>query len=189
MACRNLWNLYAFDYYDKQALERFSQVIIEAKPDQLNELDIADAVRSFAHFKHMDYDVLEVLLKQSIRRADTFKLQTLSVILNSFAELDIQNPTLLAISKQILLSKIDGKAENADGMALIGKDRPGLAPIDASLFMAAFSKAEFFNDPALQESLISCFLERIREADGPTTVTLLNAYAIWCHHMIDTILI
>lgn len=55
--------------------------------------------------------------------------------------------------------------------------------------MAAFSKAEFFQDVSLQESLISCFLERINDADGPTTVTLLNAYAAWCHHMIDTILI
>jgi len=64
-------------------------VILDTKPDLLNELDIANAVRSLAHFKHTDYDVLEVLLKQSIRRADTFKLQTLSVILNSFAELDI----------------------------------------------------------------------------------------------------
>lgn len=73
-ACRNLWNLYAFNFYDKVALERFSQVILDTKPDQLNELDIANAVRSLAHFKHTDYDVLEVLLKQSIRRADTFKL-------------------------------------------------------------------------------------------------------------------
>jgi len=73
-ACRNLWNFYAFDYHDKVALERFSKVILDTKPDSLNELDIANAVRSFAHFQHMDYDCLEVLLKESIKRADTFKL-------------------------------------------------------------------------------------------------------------------
>ena len=32
-ACRNLWNLYALDYYDKPAMERFSRVILETKPD------------------------------------------------------------------------------------------------------------------------------------------------------------
>ena len=57
------------------------------------------------------------------------------------------------------------------------------------MFMAAFSRAEVFDDPALQESLLSCFMSRITDADGPTTVTLLNAYAAWCHHMIETVLL
>ena len=62
-ASRNLWNMYAFDYYDKPVLERFSQVIRDTQSDNLNDLDIANAMRSFAHFQHMDYDCLEVLLK------------------------------------------------------------------------------------------------------------------------------
>jgi hypothetical protein len=33
IACRNLWNFYAFDYHDKVMLERFSKVIMETKPD------------------------------------------------------------------------------------------------------------------------------------------------------------
>lgn len=57
------------------------------------------------------------------------------------------------------------------------------------MFMAAFSRAEVFDDIALQESLLSCFISRIHEADGPTTVTLLNAHAAWCHYMIETVLI
>lgn len=65
-----MWNLFAFDYYDKVAFERFSQVLLTAEPDKLHDLDIANAVRSFAHFEHVDYDCLEVLLKQTIRRAD-----------------------------------------------------------------------------------------------------------------------
>ena len=32
-------------------------------------------------------------------------------------------------------------------------------------------------------------MNKIEEADGPTTVTLLNAHAAWCHHMIETVLI
>ena len=57
------------------------------------------------------------------------------------------------------------------------------------MFMAAFSRAEVFDDIALQESLLSCFISRIHEADGPTTVTILNAHAAWCHYMIETVLI
>lgn len=55
--------------------------------------------------------------------------------------------------------------------------------------MAAFSRSEFFGDPALQESLIACFIERLSEADGPTMVTFLNAYAAWCHHIIEKTLV
>ena len=68
-------------------------------------------------------------------------------------------------------------------------EKPSLTPVDCAMFMAAFSRAEFYDDIALQESLISCFIDRLEEADGPTTVTLLNAHAAWCHHMIDTVLI
>ena len=62
-ASRNLWNLYAFDYYDKVAMDRFANVIMHTDPQKLNELDIANTVRSFAHFQFLDYDCLEVLLK------------------------------------------------------------------------------------------------------------------------------
>lgn len=44
-------------------MERFSLVIREMPPDKLSELDIADALRSFAHFQHVDYDCLELLLQ------------------------------------------------------------------------------------------------------------------------------
>ena len=57
------------------------------------------------------------------------------------------------------------------------------------MFMAAFSRCDYFNDPNLQESLIACFIERIHEADGATTVTLLNAHAAWFVHVIEKTLI
>ena len=130
-----------------------------------------------------------MLLKQSIRRADKFNLQTLAVVLNAFAELEIANPTLLTIAKQTLLSKIDRQAVTQDGQPLITGEKPSLSPVDCAMFMAAFSRSEYFEDPALQESLITCFIERISEADGPTTVTLLNAHAAWLHHIIEKTLI
>ena len=40
-------------------------------------------------------------------------MQTLAVTVNALAELDITNPTLLQITKQILLQKIDEKAGSA----------------------------------------------------------------------------
>jgi len=116
-------------------------------------------------------------------------MQTLAIILNSFAELEVSNPTLLAISKQILLAKIDTKAVSADGQPLITTEKPSLSPVDCAMFMSAFSRAEFFDDVALQESLISCFIERIHEADAPTTLTMMNAHSAWCHHMIEEVLI
>ena len=135
----------------------------------------------------MDYDCLEVLLKQSIHRADQFSLQTLAVVLNSFAELEVSNPTLLAISKQTILSRIDRLS--AASSLVTKQENSNLSPIDSAMFMSAFSRAEFFGDPALQESLMNCFMDRVDEADGPTTVTILNAHAAWFHHMIDQVLI
>jgi len=79
---------------------------------------------------------------------------------------------------------------SASGQPLISSsDKAEMTPVDCAMFMAAFSRAEVFGDPALQESLIATFIERIHEADGPTTVTLLNAHAAWCHHIIETVLI
>ena len=45
-----MWNLYALDYYDKVAMERFSEVLLNSQADKLHDLDIANAVRSYAHF-------------------------------------------------------------------------------------------------------------------------------------------
>ena len=109
--------------------------------------------------------------------------------MHSFSELDISNPTLLAISKQILLNKIDEKAVNADGQPLITTEKPRLAPIDCAMFMNAFAKEGFFGDPALQESLMACFMERITEADGADTVTILIAHATWFQHMVKEVLV
>jgi hypothetical protein len=72
------------------------------QPDRLNELDVANCVRAFAVFEYLDYDCLELLLRQSIRTATEMKLFSLAVIMHSFAELDIQNPALISITREIL---------------------------------------------------------------------------------------
>lgn len=50
IAARNLWNLFALDYKSEEALLMFTDVYLRAKPEDLNELDIANALRAFAHF-------------------------------------------------------------------------------------------------------------------------------------------
>ena len=52
------------------------------------------------------------------------------------------------------------KAVSPTGQQLVN-EKPSLTPVDCAMFMSAFSRAEVFDDIALQESLISCFVERI----------------------------
>jgi ribosomal protein L25 (general stress protein Ctc) len=69
----------------------------------MNELDVANAMRAFAHFKYINYEAMESLIKVSIKHAQEYKLQSLAVITNSLAQLDIQNGTYFSIIKNILL--------------------------------------------------------------------------------------
>ena len=87
-------------------------MIQKADPSKLNELDLANSLRAFAHFQSVNFDCLEMLLKQSIRNASEMKLRSLAVVVNSFAELDVTNPTLLTITKEILLRSVDTKSEH-----------------------------------------------------------------------------
>lgn len=50
MACRNLWNLYALDHRSEAGLKFFAEVIHNSDPSTLNELDLANSLRAFAHF-------------------------------------------------------------------------------------------------------------------------------------------
>ena len=111
-ACRNLWNLQALDYRSDVAIKRFCETIVASDGATLGEIDIANALCSLAHFQNVHYDCIVKLIEQSIRRAQDFKLQTLAVIVNSLADLDVANPTLLEIVKQILLRKIDTQGPN-----------------------------------------------------------------------------
>ena len=50
LACRNLWNLYALDYFDEAVLTKLSDVVQHTKPEKLSEIDIAHTLRALAHF-------------------------------------------------------------------------------------------------------------------------------------------
>ena len=49
-ACRNLWNLFAFDHRSEAGLKLFSETILKTDPAKLNELDLANLLRAFSHF-------------------------------------------------------------------------------------------------------------------------------------------
>ena len=100
------------DHKSEAGLKLFADVIQKADPSKLNELDLANSLRAFAHFQYVNFDCLEMLLKQSIRNASEMKLRSLAVVVNSFAELDVINPTLLTITKEILLRSVDTKSEH-----------------------------------------------------------------------------
>ena len=90
-ACRNLWNFSELRYYNESALKELTGVVMRNQ-DRLNDVDVANCVKAFSTFQYLDYDALEMLLKQSIRHATEMKLFSLAVILDSFAEMDIRNP-------------------------------------------------------------------------------------------------
>jgi len=188
LASRNLWNLYALNHFSEKALIRFSKAFVDSNHDRINQLDIANAIRSFAHFKYLNYDCVELLLKQSIEKVTDFNLQTLAVVVNSFSELNVANPTLLGITKAIILEKIDEKNINLmlqqqmeEGQELMhpkkfSPNKTILKPVDCAMLLSAFVKAEMFEEIELFESLEAAFLSRIDEASGVCLATIFNAH-------------
>ena len=114
LASRNFWNLYALNYKSETALNMFTEVYRSTKMENLDDISIANALVAFAHFQYIDFDCMEVLLKASIQRASGMKLATLALVVNAFAQLEVHNPTLLQITRQVLLTSIDRKAEIVD---------------------------------------------------------------------------
>ena len=50
VASKNLWNLYALDHFNKVAVDCFTRVIVDTKPELIKPIDIASAMRAYAHF-------------------------------------------------------------------------------------------------------------------------------------------
>ena len=51
LACRNLWNFYALEHYDPQLFDKFAEIIFK-NHDKVSEVDVANALSAFMHFKH-----------------------------------------------------------------------------------------------------------------------------------------
>lgn len=68
-----------------------------------------------AHFGYQHEACLEVLVKQSIKQADTMDLKALAVVVNSLAALNAANPVLMTITRQVILKHSDMKADHLMG--------------------------------------------------------------------------
>lgn len=107
-------------------------------------------------------------------------MQTLAVITNSLALLDIKNATIFTIVKNILLK--DFLEDNMD--ELVRK----LQPIDCAQFMTAYCRVGIF-DLELFEVLEMAFIKRIDEASGESCVTMFTSHANWCVDMVEQCLV
>jgi hypothetical protein len=101
-AGRNLWNMYALEHYDERLYDKLGKVLVQ-NYDKLGEIDVANAFRAFAHYKHTHTEqaaeTLESLVRTTIRNLSGWKVQSIAVVCNSLAELDITNPTVYTIVK------------------------------------------------------------------------------------------
>ena len=77
LVCRNLWNFQSLNYYDKAMFDLFGKIIVK-NYDTLSEVDVANSLSSFAHFKHIDTSqaaaTLESLVKITIRNCKDYRL-------------------------------------------------------------------------------------------------------------------
>jgi hypothetical protein len=77
---------------------------------------------------------LERLVRTSIRNAKDWKLQTLAVVTNALADMEVQNVTLFTIVKNIVMEiEIEEKAAET-GMEIPEKKGPNkfLTPLDCA---------------------------------------------------------
>lgn len=111
LACRNLWNLYALNHRSEVGLKLFSEILLRVGDAYTHtEVDLATAVKCFAHFQYKDEACIELLLRHTIRQADDMSVRSLASIVKSFADLGNAHPTLMGITREILLKTIDAKA-------------------------------------------------------------------------------
>jgi len=87
---------------------------------------------------------------------------TLAIIVNSFVEMDVINPSLLNITKEKILALPFDDSTEGDNF----RNKEGLRPLDCALYMTAFCRAGMFNEMKLLEKLESIWLNSIEEADG-----------------------
>jgi hypothetical protein len=71
--CRNLWNFSALNYYDKNLFTKFGEIVTK-NADQLAETDVANVIRAFSEFDHVQYEPIESVMKATIKNVENWKL-------------------------------------------------------------------------------------------------------------------
>jgi hypothetical protein len=68
LAIRNLWNLYALDYKSEKGLEVFANVMVRVgNAYPFTDLDLATALKTFAHFEYKNHDCLDLLMRKAVK--------------------------------------------------------------------------------------------------------------------------
>ena len=67
LACRNLWNFYALNYYEPELFDLLGSIIVKHH-DKLSEIDVANAFKAFAFFKHTQTEQAAITLESLVRR-------------------------------------------------------------------------------------------------------------------------
>ncbi len=127
----------------------------------------------------------------TIRHAKDYKLQSLAVITNALADLDVQNTTVFTIVKNVIQS-IDNQDKEDMGEIPSNQRREErrLTPLDCAQIMTAFCKVKLFeNNLDLFELLERHFVKYIDQATGETLVTMYTSHAAWGQHMIEQCLV
>jgi hypothetical protein len=74
------------------------------------DLDLATALRTFAHFEYKNHDCLDLLMRKSVKQASEMGMRSLAVVVSSFAQLDKADPVLMTITREAILKGSDFKA-------------------------------------------------------------------------------
>ena len=72
-------------------MEKFTEVILQSDADLLNDADISNALIAYAHFDYVNFDVISLLLKASLKKLKQMNILSVTAIVHSLAKLDIAN--------------------------------------------------------------------------------------------------
>ena len=90
IVCRNLWNFYELNWYDKELFEYFCEIIGQNE-GELVGTDVANALQSLGFHQHLDINAMGKLVNHTLENMNKFSYQSLSIICNSLADLGVKN--------------------------------------------------------------------------------------------------
>jgi hypothetical protein len=110
-----MFYLISFNKHDKELFDKFGAIIV-SQDKHINELDAANILRSLAHFKDVNYKILETIIKVVIKEAESYNVRTLADIAGSLAALDIKNTTVFEIIKVIVTKSFTIERKEGNSM-------------------------------------------------------------------------
>lgn len=78
----------------------------------MSEVELVGSLKALAHFQHKKEESIEPLIKRTITLSDKLSLGALASIVDSLAELEMANPILMGITREVFLQRVDLKAQH-----------------------------------------------------------------------------